>query len=358
MRLSACPHLSSPPFGFVKAARHHHHRHQHDDPPRPLCLLPGDEQDKIRAARGGSNSNSKNKNKNNSSTKKKKTVSWGQAITVMDTNPTTNKAKYDDITTRIPHCESSDVSLDDSESSDTSTFSVETTTLKPCTRSTKSKRQPCRLAKDRHVRFATPTQHQSYQHPFLFEDLDPSAIWYTEQDCATFKATLMQDAIKCTDPAALAWLQACMRKYRALVSFAASVPPLLQLLLSGLGQQNNHKDDDNDTPIEAWFLGMEVWLLAKPLHRDARRERILKRIHYWQLEKQQQLEQHHRSVHFLNDRYAHQIYQASDKESRVACQWAAYIGQRVAASVRQDYQNDNTEATATTTTTTTTTNSG
>ena len=302
MRLSACPHLSSPPFGFV-GVQHH---------------LPSHDHAKCR---------NRSRHSNSSSSSKRKSVSWGGATILDHVNDDVNIVN-DDVNI-VNDDENVMLSCDgslESESSDTSTMprdSVshpkEETTR---TRSTTSRRK---------VRFCPAADNQRYENPFQWEELDPSQLWYNEQDCAALKLTLIEDAVRCTDPVALAWLRGLTQTYRDLQDvFTSHAPMFLRTLLG--------KAPPTETPVQAWFLGMEQWILAKPLYRESRRARILKRIQYIQQVQQQAVAQQGRRHHV--SRAQHEIYKASEEESRVAAKWAAYIGKRVAQSVQQDNEQE------------------
>lgn len=176
----------------------------------------------------------------------------------------------------------------------------------------------------RHVTFAPDTEHQVYPPPYHLEDLTFQDIWYSEHDCAALQAALVEDARKCTDPAALAWLRSLTQTYRDL----QDVPIFLRTFFG-------KPPPSNDAPVEAWFLGMEQWILARALHRDARRERISKRVRFWQ--QQERREQKHGNDGSAQE---YQIYKASERESYMACKLSAYIGRRVAESVLQEQLQD------------------
>jgi len=56
------------------------------------------------------------------------------------------------------------------------------------------------------------------------------------------------------------------------------------------GKKDNSSNNQQSTVVvHTWFLGMEARVLVEPMHREARRLHILKRIHseYWQQVKKQ-----------------------------------------------------------------------
>ena len=153
---------------------------------------------------------------------------------------------------------------------------------------------------------------ERYASSYDRDDLIPTDVWYTPQEYEALKKDLLKDAQACTDPTALAWLQTLSRQYR---QYSAEPTPGPLLWAQWFGPNAKQQHESTSYPIvDAWFLGLEQYILANVTLRESRRCRLGRQLR-------------------KNAGKPLQCAAASQKESKAVIQWNNYIGRCIAHGV-------------------------
>ena len=168
----------------------------------------------------------------------------------------------------------------------------------------------------RHVSFVLETENEIIPCPY--EEIDMDELWYSAKELTAIRDSVIEVAAKCsTHPHALSWCRSLRDAYHELKSNSNGTPFWHALFSQSVP---HHKGN-----VDAWYLGLEHWLLEKTMARELRRIRMFERISGWQKEK-------NISVSMKQQ----QIKCASERASLVPVKWAVYVAEQIAESVKSD----------------------